>query len=61
MYPDESGIKKQSKLAREMMETIHHRDEEINKMQTAMDRFRRLLKLKDNDIEDLLKIIQESC
>ncbi|KAG2182140.1 hypothetical protein INT43_007067 [Umbelopsis isabellina] len=51
----------QSKYAQDMMQTIHHRDEEINKMQTAMNRFRRLLKLKDNEIRDLLKIIQESC
>jgi hypothetical protein len=44
-----------------MMQTIHHRDEEITKMQTAMNRFRRLLKLKDDEIQDLLKIVQETC
>lgn len=54
-------VKEQSKSTRDMMQTIHHRDEDINKMQMAMNRFRRLLKLKDKDIQDLLKIIQESC
>ncbi|CAO3663437.1 unnamed protein product [Umbelopsis ramanniana] len=51
----------QSKRAQDLIQTVHQRDEEISKMQMAMNRFRHLLQLKDKEIQDLLKIIQESC
>ncbi|KAI8584166.1 hypothetical protein K450DRAFT_218489 [Umbelopsis ramanniana AG] len=51
----------QSKRAQDLMQTIHQRDDEIGKMQMAMNRFRHLLQLKDKEIQDLLNVIQESC